>query len=86
MDTANEVRLLLLKYLPGGTDPATLGDDLRLGSDGAGLDSISMVELLLDCEARFGIAVHERILMDGALTLGSLIQTVAAAMTMRPDP
>jgi hypothetical protein len=48
-----------------------LPDDLRLGAGGLGLDSIAMVELLLDCEQRFG--VHTAGLLEGApLTVGRL--------------
>ena len=83
MDTLSEVRALLLKHLPRGTDSATLVEDLRLGSEGAGLDSIAMVELLLDCEQRFTVAISEQILADGHLTLGGLVQTVREHLAAR---
>jgi acyl carrier protein len=52
--------------------PADLPDDLRLGPGGLGLDSIAVVELLLDCERRFGISPMG--LLDGApLTVGRLV-------------
>ena len=76
MDTLGDVRVLLLKQLPRGTDPATLVEDLPLGTSGAGLDSIAMVELLLDCEQLFAVTVSEQILAEGNLTLGGLVQTI----------
>jgi hypothetical protein len=49
-----------------------LPDDLRLGPGGLGMDSIAVVELLLDCEQRFGLPPLG--LLDGApLTVGRLI-------------
>jgi acyl carrier protein len=56
-----------------------LSDDLRLGAGGLGLDSIAMVELLLDCERRFGVCTAE--LLEGApLTVGRLLACVRAAV------
>ena len=50
-------------------------DDATLGSDGLGLDSISMAEVLLDCEERFGVDVTA--LLEGEpLTLRHLIAHV----------
>lgn len=83
MDTLSEVRALLLKRLPRGIDPATLVETTRLGSEGAGLDSIAMVELLLDCEQRFTMSISEEVLADGNLTLGSLVETVREQLAAR---
>ncbi len=50
----------------------SLPGDLLLGAGGLGLDSIAMVELLLDCEQRFGVDTTE--LLEGApLTVGRLL-------------
>jgi acyl carrier protein len=38
-------------------------DDLPLGSEGLGLDSIAIAEALLDCEKHFGIRLTD--LLDG---------------------
>ncbi len=57
-----------------------LPDDLRLGAGGLGLDSIAMVEVLLDCERRFGVPAAE--LLEGApLTVGRLIAHVRDALS-----
>ncbi len=56
-----------------------LPEDLRLGAGGLGLDSIAMVELLLDCERRFGVPATG--LLEGApLTVGRLIAHVRDAV------
>jgi len=56
-----------------------LPEDLRLGAGGLGLDSIAMVELLLDCERRFGISATG--LLEGpVITVGRLIAHARAAV------
>jgi acyl carrier protein len=50
-----------------------LPGDLRLGAGGLGLDSIALVELLLDCERRFGLAGVAELLAGPPLTVGLLI-------------
>lgn len=56
-----------------------LSVDTPLDSGGLGLDSISLAELLLDCEDRFGVDVHA--LLEGEpLTLRSLIAHVTAQL------
>jgi hypothetical protein len=67
----NVVRELLWSRAPH-RPCADLPDDLRLGTGGLGLDSIAVVELLLECEQRFGIPPMG--FLDGApLTVGRLI-------------
>lgn len=49
-----------------------LAADAALGSDGLGLDSISIAEVLLDCQQRFGVSVLE--LLEGEpLTMRRLV-------------
>ncbi|MEA2600259.1 MAG: hypothetical protein QOF89_1251 [Acidobacteriota bacterium] len=57
-----------------------LPDELRLGTGGLGLDSIAMVELLLDCERRFGITVAAELLEGAPLTVGRLIAHVRGTL------
>jgi acyl carrier protein len=49
-----------------------LSEELPLGPGGLGLDSIGMVELLLQCEARFSVAVAAELLAGEPLTIGRL--------------
>ena len=60
-------------------DRADLPDELRLGTGGLGLDSISLAELLLDCQRRFGIPRPVELLAGPPLTLGGLVAHVRAA-------
>jgi acyl carrier protein len=80
-DIGDEVRALLRERSPIVSSGAngTLADELRLGTGGLGLDSIAMVELLLDCEQRFGIQTAD--LLEGApLTVGRLIAHLRAGL------
>ena len=54
---------------------------MSLGEGGLGLDSIEIVELILLCEERAGIAISraEELLETGPLTIASLIAHLAAA-------
>lgn len=50
-----------------------LTPDAALGSDGLGLDSISIAEVLLDCQQRFGVSVTG-LLECEPLTLRKLVE------------
>jgi acyl carrier protein len=53
--------------------------DLSLGEDGLALDSIAMVELLLDLEERFGVAIADDLLQPNrTVTVGSIAAYVRA--------
>jgi acyl carrier protein len=75
----DEVRDLLRARAPLARSRADLPDDLRLGSGGLGLDSIALVELLLDCEQRFGIPRPAGLLAGEPLTVGLLVDHVRFA-------
>ena len=63
---------------PGRFDSGQLTDDVSLGSDGIGLDSIEIVELLLECDERLGNGVRgEELLEAGPIRIGSLIDHLA---------
>jgi acyl carrier protein len=51
---------------------------LLLGADGLGLDSIALVEVLLECEEAFGVAIATDLLAASPLTVGLLIDAVQA--------
>jgi acyl carrier protein len=75
-DTGHDVRTLIVHRFPAATT-AELPEDLDLGPGGLGLDSISLVELLLMCEDRFGMAFPSTLLDGGPLTVGRLARHVA---------
>jgi len=54
--------------------------DLPLGAGGLGLDSIAMAEVLLACEAQFGIVIAADLLAGEPLTFGRLVERVQAAV------
>jgi acyl carrier protein len=60
-----------------------LTGDLRLGAGGLGLDSIALVELLLDCERRLGLANVAELLAGPPLTVGLLVAHARAAAGRR---
>jgi acyl carrier protein len=63
---------------PGRFEPEALTDDAELGSDGIGLDSIEIVELLLACDEALGNGVQaEELLEAGPIRIGTLIEHLA---------
>jgi acyl carrier protein len=75
----NAVRDLLRSRASLARGLAELPDDLRLGAGGLGLDSISLVELLLECERRHGLRGVTELLEGPPLTVGILIASLQAA-------
>jgi acyl carrier protein len=77
--TADTILALLRARAPLAHNRNDLPDDLPLGPGGLGLDSIALVELLLDCERRFGIPRPGDLLEGPPLTVGILVSHVRAA-------
>jgi acyl carrier protein len=80
------VRELLRSRSPLARSLAALPDALLLGPGGLGLDSIALVELLLDCEQRFGMSGAAELLLGPPLTLGRLITQVGAQVGALREP
>lgn len=59
--------------------PDELSDDLDLGPSGFGLDSISLIELLLICEEQFGCELPATLFDEGPLTVGRLLDRARRA-------
>jgi acyl carrier protein len=57
---------------PGPDDE--LRDDSLLGPDGLGMDSIAILELLLECEERWGAGLALELLEQRPLTVGKLVE------------
>jgi acyl carrier protein len=74
------VRRLVRLRSPLARSRAELEDDLPLGVGGLGMDSIALVELLLDCEQRLGIRRPIELLEGPPLTVGRLVAHVRAAL------
>jgi acyl carrier protein len=76
---AEAVSRLVRSRAPLAPDLAELPGDLRLGPGGLGLDSIALVELLLECEQRFGIPRPVGLLEGEPLTIALLVDHVRTA-------
>jgi acyl carrier protein len=56
-----------------GVAPPSNGTDAILGSDGLGLDSIAIADVILDCETTFGRSFVE-LLEESPLRVSSLMR------------
>lgn len=77
--TAETLHQLLRAHSPLAAGHAELPAELPLGAGGLGLDSIAVVELLLACERRFGVAPGGELLAGPPLTVGGLLAHLRAA-------
>jgi len=76
---ADGVREILRKRVPRAKDLDDLPDELLLGEGGLGLDSIALVELLLECERLFRLPPPLALLEGPPLTVGLLAEHVRAS-------
>ena len=73
----DDVRALILAHVEAPMAPEDLADELPLGEGGVGLDSIAIVELLLEGEERWDVAVLD--LIEGPpLRVGDVVEHFAA--------
>jgi acyl carrier protein len=77
--TRASVREILLAGWPGRFDDAGLDDDVMLGEDGLGLDSIDVVEFLLGCEEALGGPGTQELLLGGPISLRTVVAHFSAA-------
>ena len=68
----DEIRDFLRALVPLARELGDLPDTLQLGAGGLGLDSIALVELLLECEERFHLPPSLPLLDGPPLTIGLL--------------
>jgi acyl carrier protein len=78
-DLGAAVRRLLAARVRAADGLAALPDDAWLGGEAVGLDSVATVELLLACEAEFGVSLPTVLLSGLPLTLGRLTRAIADA-------
>ena len=71
-DIAGRVHAILRRHNPR----IPLSSDLALGVNGLHLDSIAMVQLMLECEEAFGVTLEPEVLTSAPLTVGSLIDAL----------
>lgn len=82
---ADSVRRVVHAHLPLAMRDSALLDSTRLGPEGAGLDSVAVVELLLACEEATGIPFTADVLADGPLTIGHLVRHASTQAGARFD-
>ena len=75
MTTTTEVHELVRAR--GASLDSLSNEDVALGANGLGLDSIAIAEVLLDCERRFGGSFAD-LLDRKPLTLGALIERASS--------
>ncbi len=75
---ANLVAELVSDILRRRNRGIELRPELPLGSGGLGLDSVALVEVLLECEEAFGITLAAEMLDAPAFTVGSLVERIQA--------
>jgi len=80
---AHELRQLLLRHVPPSWRESDLTDDLPLGAEGLGLDSVAMVEFLIACEQRWHLAFPMSLLEQPVLTVGTLLEHLRNALGSR---
>jgi acyl carrier protein len=79
------LRDLLARRTAGALDLGTLADATPLGADGVGLDSVAIVEILLECETEFGVRLPPKLFDGGPVTIGALAAAIEAARARRPS-
>ena len=84
-ETAGGVRELLLRHLPSYWSADELPDDLSLTGPNLGLDSVEVVELLLDCEARFGLSLPAELTEGEPLTIRKIAAHILHGTTDTQD-
>jgi acyl carrier protein len=79
-DVVTVVRNTVRARVPDAWYGRDLPDDTAVGQAGLGLDSIAIVELLLDCEAALGVPFPAAIFDSGPLTVRRLIDHARRAI------
>lgn len=76
LDPDPVVRRILAARAPLRWRGREVPDDLPLGPTGLGLDSVAIVELLLECEETLGIQIPPTLFDAGPVSVGMLIAAV----------
>jgi len=71
------VRDALIALWPARFGDVAIDEPVSLGDAGLGLDSVDIVEFLLECEDRLGGPSTEGLLAEGPVTVGRVIDHFA---------
>jgi acyl carrier protein len=78
--TSDEARDHVYAILRARNADVPLGAEVAMGSGGVNLDSIALVEVLLECEDRFGVSIAAELLDRPSLTVGMLVERIEALL------
>jgi len=84
LNLADAVRRVIVARVPG-LDASSASDEMSFGAEGLGFDSITTVEVLLECEAACGVVLPRELLAGAPLTVGALIGAVRDARSHATD-
>jgi len=72
------LRAIVMRVVGAARVPADVGADTRLSDGGLWLDSIDLLQVVLACEAQFGITFRpaEDLIGNGLETLGTLADVI----------
>jgi acyl carrier protein len=76
---------ILRRRWPSVRPDGDLGD-VPLGADGLGLDSVAVVELLLECETVFDVRLPPEALDGAPPTIGRVVALIQAAGAAASSP
>ena len=79
----DRVKHVIVKSLRLTIPPSEIGDDVPLFGEGLGLDSIDALELVLEIERSFGVAITDEHLGKSVL---QSVNTIADFITARQQP
>ena len=76
MDTRRQLLDLIIRFATTVHLPDELTEEMPLGSAGLGLDSVAILDLLFECEKRFGLEPASLLSQHKSLTVGSLLACI----------
>ena len=76
---AVQVREIITASWPGRFTPEELLEDVSMGDEGLGLDSVEVAEVLLACEERSGTPLTDELFARAPLTIERVAEHFAAA-------
>jgi len=86
----DRLREVFVRVIGAARVPHEVGVDVPLAEDGLGLDSVELLQVVLGCEAEFGITFEpaQDLIGDGLKTVGTLADLIRlrAAAPSRAAP